>query len=555
MAILADHHIISKRFKSHRAFRGIDKETFEINSAQNRIFLPKDVRLAEGMRISAHPGGHVSTYYGAIRRVLNQIAKDPDPIVRATKIETLVDAMRIGFDNGDLHTNESDGRSRLVVDQGIEQVIDNYESYVGARKDQLKAIRERKQRWLDSGQGHLIKFSAILGNADRERLLDEEIAKRPGENITSGNRDLGGTSWAAKFIAADPAGDLFTTPGRTPINPADFPSSPGLRAPSLDNLNYREGYTQSDPHWAEGPRGFPVPDPALAQLGRLPPSTATRQDPLVLKFDPATGAPLPFSERSPILEPEAPSTGTPPAGFYPAAGLAALAAVAPALSPLLLRVIGGMVSASAVPASAARGASDTGIPGRTVVSGSPHNGGIDPRAFASDTKVGGGSILGYPPAPMPIGNDPFEQRADRASTFADRFGNWPETSARTMPDRVPAEVDEPDRRSAPSVAREDVRRLVRENPPASANAFVSGTSPIPYLSSSEFNDRFGDWSATPGGPRLSQASRPVSPFAGEPTYSIPPPIWGGEHPGDPQSDAEEWFSRWIRPLLRENRVE
>jgi hypothetical protein len=89
------------------------------------------------------------------------------------------------------------------------------------------------------------------------------------------------------------------------------------------------------------------------------------------------------------------------------------------------------------------------------------------------------------------------------------------------------------------------------NPSNAANAFTSGSAPVPYLPSSEFDDRFGNWSIPPGDRQLSQASRPIGAFSGEPSYAIPPPIWGLDNHSGAKNDAEEWFSRWIRPLLRQ----
>jgi len=101
-----------------------------------------------------------------------------------------------------------------------------------------------------------------------------------------------------------------------------------------------------------------------------------------------------------------------------------------------------------------------------------------------------------------------------------------------------------------AVAPADVRRLTRVNTSNSTNAFTTGTSPIPYLPSSDPNDRFGNGSMPPGDRRSSQTSRPVGAFADEPSYLIPPPIWGLEDPST-RNHAEEWFSRWIRPLLQQ----
>jgi len=119
-----------------------------------------------------------------------------------------------------------------------------------------------------------------------------------------------------------------------------------------------------------------------------------------------------------------------------------------------------------------------------------------------------------------------------------------------MPAQPPSVPDAAVPSAAGAVAPEEVRRLTRVNASNAGSVFEAGSSPVPYLPSPEFNDRFGNWSMpTEGLPQ--QASRPVGAFNDEPSYVIPPPIWGSEDPGNPQNDAEEWFSRWIRPLLRQ----
>lgn len=73
---------------------------------------------------------------------------------------------------------------------------------------------------------------------------------------------------------------------------------------------------------------------------------------------------------------------------------------------------------------------------------------------------------------------------------------------------------------------------------------------MPYLPSTEFNDRFGNWTTPTADGRPPQTSKPIGAFADETSYLIPPPIFGVDGLGsNPHNDAEEWFSRWVRPLL------
>jgi hypothetical protein len=136
----------------------------------------------------------------------------------------------------------------------------------------------------------------------------------------------------------------------------------------------------------------------------------------------------------------------------------------------------------------------------------------------------------------------------RAGTFVDRFGNWIDTSTGTMPAQNSPETPPPP--AAGVVAPEEVRRLTRINESNASSVFTSGSAPVPYPPSTEFNERFGSWTVPTADGRPPQVSRPIGIFADEPSYLIPPPIFGVDGSGELRNDAEEWFSRWVRPLLR-----
>lgn len=80
--------------------------------------------------------------------------------------------------------------------------------------------------------------------------------------------------------------------------------------------------------------------------------------------------------------------------------------------------------------------------------------------------------------------------------------------------------------SAGAAPADEVRRLTRMNASNSGNALAPGNAP---------------------------ASEADGMFAREPSHSISPPIWGFgfENRGGGQNEAEEWFARWIKPLLRQ----
>jgi hypothetical protein len=150
-------------------------------------------------------------------------------------------------------------------------------------------------------------------------------------------------------------------------------------------------------------------------------------------------------------------------------------------------------------------------------------------------------------APQSAGASSRDQQAPPAITFADRFGTWPDAPAGTL---LAGDVPEvPLASSAAAVAPAEVRRLTHANSSNAGSVFTSGSAPIPYLPSTEFSDRFGNWALPSADGRPPQVSRPTGVFADEPSYLIPPPIFGADDPRNPRNDAEEWFSRWIRPLF------
>jgi len=304
---------------------------------------------------------------------------------------------------------------------------------------------------------------------------------------------------------------------------------PGLIPPSLEGIDEPEGFTPGNPLLTYGLPGFPATNPQ--GLGQLPPTTGVAEDPLVLKFDPATGWPLPFSERSPTLDPGAPSHATPPAGLYMGAGLAAAAVLAPELLPVWARMGVAGLAASA-PTLATAGTDGGGV----FSTGAPP---YDP--FNRDQRS---SYVG--------GLDARPWSTEDAKTIAtplvmDHRGNQDETSE--GPTEQPQALQSGVSRLSASVAPEDVRRLARVNETNAGNVFTTGSAPVRYLPSTAFDERFGSWTVPPAGGQQPQPSKPIGVFADEPSYLIPPPIFGVDGPVNRHSDGEEWFSRWIRPLL------
>lgn len=506
--------------------------------------------MAAKLNVSPHPGRQVSSYVEAICRTLNRIADIQGPGNRTAEIKALIDAMRIGFANGDLYTNVPIGKTDEDVAVEIAKIFADYKAYRDQYPERLQAIRDLEQKGAASGQGHLIKWMLYLDNPERRKLLDEAIAQNPGVNLTSGNRDLNGTPWS-EFAALDPSSSIFRIPGSTPANPSDLPPLPGYSSPSLAGLNETERLTRIDPRFTGVLPAFPAPSPNEQRLGQLPPTTATPSDPLVLKSDPMTGAPLPFYENSLTGDPSSDGSSLVQDLLPWLAGGAALGVAAPFVPAWLLLLGAGVAAGTSVARaqdikSGAAGDAATGGGGVFSTGAPAYNNFVDGHIADNTTNASGyaaSSTLGPPLR----GLAPLDQEAARGTIFADRFGSWTDMLTGTIPAQ-----DVPEAPVAPTagvVAPPELRRLIRVNALNVGNVFASGSAPIPYLPSTEFNGRFGNWATPTAVGRQPEPSRPIGPFANEPSYLIPPPIFGVDGPGNPHNAAEEWFSRWIRPLL------
>lgn len=545
MAILWEHHIIPQQCAGRQALEGID-----LNAPENLIYLPQSIELARKMGVSPHGGGHLSSYY-AICKFLDQMVGISDRSRRHAELRNLQDAMRLGLANGDLYSNNP--RTGADTESINPKLIADYNGYLAARPDQVQELRDQERKGIDTGNPNLRKFSAILSKPEREKLLSEAIANNPGVNITPGNKDLNGTRWQSKFTAIDSIPDFSRTPGLAPASPEDFPPLPGSLLPSLDVLNQPEGFTRSDPLLSYGLPGLPAPDPDWQRRWQLPPSTAMPQDKQVLQFHPETGQPLRFlSDLSPVMGPAAAPVDR-DAAFW--TGMAVLGAGALLIPGVDIAAIGAALLAGATAAAVARPAFGADASRGAGADASVFSNGAAPynpflqAPLPTGRGVGSGDLPGSTFGP-PIASRMPDQRATHASSFDDRFGNWTETPAGTAPAQAPRLLGAAPNAATGAVAPEDVRRLTRVNESNAGSVFASGASPVPYVLSPDLNDRFGNWSMPAGG-QSSSASRPIGVFADEPSYVVPPTIWGVGDPAHPRNDASEWFSRWIQPLLRQ----
>jgi hypothetical protein len=188
MAILWEHHIIPKKFKGHRAFRGLDEQMFGVEAPHNLIYLPADYVLARKMGVSPHPGGHDFRYFEAVGKTLDEIAKEEDSNLRAREIRYLMDAMRVGLVNGDLYTNAPLGGTGEEVARGVETVIADYAQYREKNLNQVDALGKFEQRSAETGNHHLGKWSAIpaptAGSSRPVRLRTIRSAQTPHRTPT-----------------------------------------------------------------------------------------------------------------------------------------------------------------------------------------------------------------------------------------------------------------------------------------------------------------------------------------------------------------------------------
>lgn len=543
-SILFDHHIIPKQCRDHKAFRDIAKETFDFDSPANRIYLPADQKLAAQLNVSPHPGRHLATYSKSVCEALDQIETIDSPSERVAEIGILIDALRVGFVNGDLYTNLPIGKTPAEADAEIRRVLKDHKAYLAQYPDQLRAIRDLEQRGANAALNHLIKWLPYLDNPERQKALNEVIARNPDVNLTSGNRDRDGTPWS-KFEASDPSSGILRIPGSIPLDPRDSPQLPGYSSPSLAGLDEQEGFTGSDPRFTRALPPSPTPDPNELRLGQLPPTTAAPADPLVLRSDPHSGTPDPYHENplaggTPVLRNALPWL----------AGAAAVGAAAPLIPAWLLTIGGTLALARAVNAQETDAAATMGdaIPSGGVLSaGAPAHNAVGDGLSAGNAAGTSGSSASSSTIWPRLGGAWSVDPEVPASTLADRFGNWVSTSAGTMPARDLPEG--PPRPHAGSVAPEDVRRLTRANASAASSVFSSGSAPVPFLPSTEFSEQSGSWSVPVADSRPAQMTRPTEAFADEPSYLIQPAIFGVDGADNPRNDTEEWFSRWIRPLF------
>lgn len=543
------HHVSPQELAGHSTLRLLG-DRFNLDRIGNLMALPPKQGPAQEIGSSPHTGGHLGTYSKNFCKFLTGLqahpsfvaaqAGDPAALDRLTaEVSRFVAVAKFALANEHLLANTPAGMTPEEANKRNEDWFGNWETYAKRHWDSIQQMRDTVDQLYDAGQRDGALYWPILSPNSSVSLADKNaILERYGFK--------------------SPISQHFTVVGPVPNLPGLVPPMvdtrlPGFIPPMLEGLDQPEGFTPSDPLLKYGLPGFPVPRPDWRQLVQLPPSTAMPPDRQVLQFHPETGQPLRrISDGSPVLGPPPAPDDQGDALLMAAAVLGAGALMTPGAQGLAAALLAGATAAAAIrPAFAANTSSDTKVADGSVFSkgAAPYNP-FDPERSARSSGDGRGDSSGISPRPPLIESGTLGPETNRASTFADRFGNWTETPAGAVP-APPMSAPEATAPAAATVAPEDVRRLTRVNASNAGSVFSSGSSPVPYLPSPEFNDRFGNWSMPTGEGGPQQTSRPVGAFADEPSYIIPPPIWGLEGSGSPRNDAEEWFSRWIQPLLRE----
>ncbi|MBR1167304.1 AHH domain-containing protein [Bradyrhizobium liaoningense] len=531
-----DHHVLPKKFADHPVIRLLGKR-FNIDGVRNLVTLPSRQPLATELGSSPHTGGHLGTYHDGFFERLENLKVSPkfdladagderalDEI--ASEVNALVAAAKYAVANGHLLPNTPEGLTTEEGNGKNREWFQNRGTYAADQAEQIRQMQETVDQLRDAGQRDAaLAFPLLSPTSGLSMAERNEILRRSGKGTIS-----------LHFTGVDPIPDA---PGLVPS--LIDTRLRGLSPPDRPDLNENEGFTPSDPRFRSVLPAFPSLSPEEQRLGELPPTTAAPSDPLVLLSDPHSGMANPYYD-NPL------AGGTPVVrNALPwMAGGAAVGLAAPSLLPWLLG-IGGILAVTRA-ANAQEGS------GATMGASTPRGGVFSTGAPAHTTSNNGLSVdnaastrgvLASTFRPQLSGASSLDPEAP-AGTLADRFGEWVAAPAGTMPAKDPPAVPTS---TAASVAPEDVRRLARVNETNAGNVFTTGTAPVPYLPSTEFDGRFGFWTAPTAGGQQPQPSKPIGVFADEPSYLIPPPIFGVDGSVNPRNDGEEWFSRWIRPLL------
>lgn len=521
-----NHHILLQHFRDHPVISFL-ADRFNPDAIRNRMFLPSSQGVATDLTSSPHTGGHLGAYFQGFRDYLEDVqqsrtyaaalagnTRELDEV--ASDVNALVAAAKYALANGHLFANTPARMTPEEANAVNKKWFEEWRKYAADNHAQIQEMQETVDQFSNAGKPDaglyfpLLSPTSDLGMAERIEVLDR-FSK-------------GGSPISLQFTAVGPIPSL---PGLVPSFVAT--RLPGFIPPVLEGVNEPEGFTPSNPLLTHGLPGFPVPSADWQRALQLPPTTASPPEPQVLQFNPETSDLLRRSDGSLLMGPDPYNLPYDPAD-RPAVlrGLAIFggAMVAPELLPLLpawLPITGALGLTGA--ASSAAGAEP-----------------------ASGKESGVSAVSASHSGAQQSSDHSLDQNSARASNFTDRFGQWTEAADGAMPVQSSSGIEGPVTPGAATLAPEEVRRLTRVNESNAGSVFASGSAPVPYLPSAQFHDRFGNWTMPTAYGQQPEPSRPIGSFANEPSYFIPPPIFGVDGAGSPHNDAEEWYARWIRPL-------
>lgn len=536
------HHVLPQNFADHPVVRFL-ADRFNIDAISNRMALPPSQWIAANLNSSPHTGGHLGTYYDGFRCYLNQVGRSSrfdatiggDTRAREELISDVngfVAAAKYALANGHLFANTPTGMTPESANEQNKKWFESWRQYAADNRTQIDQMRTTVDQLSSSGQaGAALHWPLLSPTSDLTMQERNAIIERYGKDF--------------------PFSLQSTAVGPVPVVPGLIPSLVDTRlrgfSPAPAGLNEKEGLARSDPRLSSGIPAFPAPSGDEQRLGQLPPSKAAPPELQVLQFHSETGQPLSFSDGSPVLGPNPYAMPLDPnAGPAVLRGMAVFGAAATA--PIWVPLLPALLSTAVVGLAAAKAAraepTSKGGDRASVAETSP----LHPFDLTHDASNIDAQLFGARSASEQAPNGSFGQGPMQAGTFADRFQTWADTRASAVPDQSGQDVADPP--AAVATGPQEARRLTRVNTSNAGSVFDSGSAPVPYLPSPEFNDRFGNWHIPTGASGPQRPSMPIGVFKDEPSYVIPPPIFGAEDAGAPRSDTEEWFSRWIRPFLR-----
>ncbi|MBD3960877.1 hypothetical protein GUF72_10415, partial [Xanthomonas citri pv. citri] len=211
--IFQEHHIAERQtLRNSRLLEVLQKANyFEIDAQRNLIYMPSDPALAQEIGISPHSGGPIRDYQdGTIARLrrLSQtidgqlaISGDPDAIARiAPKVDRLVDTMRVGLVNADLHTNAPIGMVADDIRPGINAFFKGASSYDQKLASQIDAVPTLQRPELG--------WSSIV-HSEQRVISTLQYVEQSSNNLTKGgDPEIGRNSLSQAIAQAHANGRL-----------------------------------------------------------------------------------------------------------------------------------------------------------------------------------------------------------------------------------------------------------------------------------------------------------------------------------------------------------